>query len=120
MIEHFLTDREARVLLYWHDKMSQEYEQEATFLKNAKDFCEMLGKSCLVVREAAATKNGVADLLLCYNGQFVACELKRIGGVPSPQQLKFIAKVKEAGGQADVCRSLADMWKIMKRTAPES
>jgi RecB family endonuclease NucS len=120
MIEHFLTDREARVLLYWHDKMSQEYEQEADFLKNAKDFCEMLGKSCLVVREAAATKNGVADLLLCYNGQFVACELKRIGGVPSPQQLKFIDRVKEAGGQADVCRSLADVWNTMRRTAPES
>ncbi len=115
-----MTEREERLLAYWHNKMNLEYPLEADFLKDAKAFCEMLGKSCLVVREAAATKNGVADLLLCYHGQFVACELKRIGGVPSPQQLKFIDKVREAGGQADVCRSLADMWRVMRRTAPES
>lgn len=105
-----------RILAYFNGQMQLEYNKEADFLTKAKEFCELLGKSCVVVREAAATKNGVADLLLCYNGQFVACELKRIGGVPSPQQLKFIDKVREAGGQADVCRSLADIWRIISGT----
>jgi hypothetical protein len=115
-----MTEREERLLAYWHNKMNLEYPLEADFLKDAKAFCEMLGKSCLVVREAAATKNGVADLLLCYNGRFIACELKRIGGVPSPQQLKFIDKTIKAGGLGAVCRNLADIWKLIERTAPES
>jgi hypothetical protein len=94
--------------------MDLEYDKEADFLKTVKEFCETLGEECLVVREAAATKNGVADLLLCYNSKFVACEKKRIGGVPSPQQLKFIEKVRKAHGSAGVCRTLSDVWDLMK------
>jgi hypothetical protein len=115
-----MTDREQRVYTYWQLDQCTEYRLEANFLRDAKDFCEMLGEACLVVREASATRNGVADLLLCYNGRFIACELKRIGGVPSPQQLKFIDKTIKAGGLGAVCRNLADIWKLIERTAPES
>lgn len=115
-----MTEREHRVLQYWAAKLEDEYVFEAKFLKNAKDFCAMLGEKCLVVREASATVNGVADLLLCYNGRFIACELKRINGVPSPQQLKFIDKTIKAGGLGMVCRNLHDIWKLVERTAPKS
>ena len=69
--EH-LPKRVADTLAYYHATMNTEYDKEADFLAKVNEFCETLGEECLVVREAAATKSGVADLLLCYNGKFVA------------------------------------------------
>lgn len=113
-----VSSRTKRTLDYYGADIDNEYIKEATFLSKAKEFCSLLGPSCLVVREAAATRNGVADLILCYKGRFVACELKRYNGVPSPQQLKFIESVKAAGGSGGVCRCLRDIWNLMEHTAP--
>jgi hypothetical protein len=110
------TEREKKVITYWAGRMSLNYNCEAKFLKDAKEFVSML-ENCVVVREAAATVNGVADLLLCYNGRFIACELKKKNGTPSPQQLNFIAHVKKAGGEAAVCKTLVDVWLMLRRTA---
>ena len=111
-----MTDRERSVLLYHRGKMNDRYLSEAKFLKDAKQFLAMLDK-CLIIREANATVNGVADLLVCYNGRFVACELKREGGYPSQQQIQFIDKVIAAGGLAKVCRDLNDIWDLLECTA---
>ena len=111
-------DRTRRTLSFYGYSLHMTYRQEADFLKKAEEFCSMIGPSCLVVREAAATRNGVSDLLLCYRGRFIACELKRDNGEPSIQQLKFIEKVKAAGGSGGVCKCLADIWELMDHTAP--
>ena len=42
------------------------HKLEADFLEAATGFCKVAG--ILVVRQAQATRRGVADLLLCCNG----------------------------------------------------
>ena len=84
------------------------FDDEGTFQKYAIDFLELAG--AVVIREATATKRGVADLLACFNGRFIALELKDKDGVPSAQQLKFLEKIHEAGGSGMVCSSLYDIY----------
>jgi hypothetical protein len=52
-------------------------------------------------------------LLVCYKGLFVAVELKDDVGVPSPQQLKFIADVIEAEGKGAICRTLSEVFNLL-------
>jgi penicillin-binding protein-related factor A (putative recombinase) len=114
-----MTEREQKVLDYYNrDKhaMTRQYLKEATFLKKATEFAYML-ENCVVIREANPNLAGTADLILCYNGRFIACELKAMDGVASPQQLKFVEKVKKAGGLAAICTNLQDIWNLLNQTA---
>jgi hypothetical protein len=57
---------------------------------------------------------GCADLLCCGTvdgvpGRFVAIELKRPGGKVSPEQTKFLEKVRGLGGVAFVAESTQDV-----------
>lgn len=107
-----MTVRERKVLEVYGTKMMTAYDKEGKFLHDAKEFLVALGNT-KVIREANATVSGVADLLVCYNGLFIACELKKIGGKPSPQQLLFIKQIQNAGGSAGVCDCLADIWNLL-------
>lgn len=53
-----------------------------------------------VVKVVAASKDGVADLLVCYRGLFLALECKAPGKLDdaSPLQKYNIEEVKKAGG----------------------
>lgn len=50
----------------------------------------------------AFTEAGVADLLCCYGGLFVAMEVKKPGEEPRPNQFAFLRSVIKAGGKAGV------------------
>ncbi len=112
-----MSERLELVCSYYKMQLNKKYDHEADFLKIATEFCELLGEECVIIREAAATRNGVADLVLCYNGRFIACELKRERGVPTQQQLKFISKVRVAGGLAAVCTCLQGIVDLLMQTA---
>lgn len=114
-----MTEREKKVLIYFTKKphrFTRKHLRERTLLREAKLLTQLLD-NCLVIREPAPSRGGVSDLLLCYNGRFVACELKAMDGVASPQQLKFIEDVKAAGGLAAVCESVEDIWTLIMQTA---
>ena len=87
------------------------HKLEADFLEAATGFCKVAG--ILVVRQAQATRRGVADLLLCCNGRFIAAELKAEDGEPTPHQLKFIDKVIDNGGLGAVCSTLGEIWELL-------
>lgn len=112
-----MTTREQIVWDYYHanqqrvDTFYYPFIEEAALQKKVIEMCEIMGG--LVVREAYATKRGISDLLVCYNGSFVALELKDDQGKPSPQQLKFIAKVVKAGGRAAVVRTLSQAFDLL-------
>lgn len=117
-----MTEREAKILEYYSKDpfaMKRKYLKEAVLLKKAKEFVGMF-ENCLIIREAFATTNGTADLLICYKGNFIACELKAMDGVASINQKLFVDKVHKAGGRAAVCESLQDIWELMTHTAPNS
>jgi penicillin-binding protein-related factor A (putative recombinase) len=57
----------------------------------------------------ATDKNGVADLLVCYRGHFIAVETKSARGTQSEDQKQFHAYVERSGGRYVLARSLEDM-----------
>ena len=114
-----MTQREMSVHAYYlhnkdrYKKFTEAPTEEAVLLKNVKEMLDLMG--ALIVRESKATKRGVSDLLVCYRGHFVAIETKDDTGAPSPHQLKFILKVREAGGTADVVTTVEQAFTLLLR-----
>jgi hypothetical protein len=52
---------------------------------------------------------GVSDIIGCWNGRFLAIEVKTPGGRVSPDQEKFLEAVRRHGGIAFVARSIDDV-----------
>ena len=54
---------------------------------------------------------GVSDIIGCLpkTGRFLAIEVKRPGGKPTPEQQQFIDTINGAGGLAFVARSIEDV-----------
>lgn len=104
-------ERLARVVLAYKDDLNKIWTEEADLLEKAIELLTVAGAS--INREADATRRGVADLIVCYNGRFIAIELKDDQGVPSKQQLKYIAEVQEAKGLAAVCRTLREIVALL-------
>lgn len=92
-------------------KMYSAYTVEALLLKDTCMFLDLVGAT--YTREADAPRRGVSDIVACYNGKYVAIELKDNTGTPSPQQLKFIDKVHTSGGMSSVCRTLQDVANLL-------
>ena len=114
-----MNQREMNVHAYYlhnkdrYKKFTEAPTEEAVLLKNVKEMLDLMG--ALVVREAAATKRGVSDLIVCYRGRFVAIETKDDTGVPSPHQNKFILNVRDAGGVADVVTTVEQAFALLLR-----
>ena len=69
----------------------------------------------VINREAAATRRGVSDITCCVGGRFVAIELKDDKGTPSPQQLRYLEKVRESGGIGGACRTIGDVLDLLEK-----
>jgi len=55
-------------------------------------------------------EKGISDIIGCSpKGTFVAVEVKRKGGKPSPDQLRFLEEVKIRGGIGILAYSLDDV-----------
>ena len=52
---------------------------------------------------------GVSDILGCYKGKMIAIELKSPNGKPTPDQLRFIQNVNDAGGIGFVAKTLDEV-----------
>ena len=52
---------------------------------------------------------GISDILGCYKGKMIAIELKSPKGNATPDQLRFIENVKDAGGIAFIAKSLDEV-----------
>jgi len=52
---------------------------------------------------------GVADIIGCYKGRFIAIEVKVGSRQLTPQQAAFLSQVERAGGCAFVARSVKDV-----------
>jgi hypothetical protein len=63
----------------------------------------------------APTDKGVPDLIACYKGLFVAIEVKAAvnGKKVSGEQVAQIAKIRDAGGIAEVCWTTRQVARIL-------
>jgi hypothetical protein len=110
-----MNTRELRVLTYYksNGKWDFNYTRESSLLLDTLEMLSMLPDT-KVIRKEAGTVAGVADLLICYKGKFVAVELKDNDGTTSPQQVKFLQEVRDAGGVGTVCRTLSEVYDALK------
>lgn len=92
------------------------YTDEAKLIKDVKESLEMLD-DCCVIRQEAVHKIGIPDLTLCYNGRFIAIELKDDEGSPSTLQVEWLTKIAKAGGIAIVANSVYPVIEALKRAA---
>lgn len=58
---------------------------------------------------------GFPDLLVCYQGKFIALEVKTPKGTATKQQEYVMQNINEQGGIAEVVRSVEDVEKILNR-----
>ena len=73
------------------------------------------GKKCFRSRKGKYNIKGVADILgITANGRLLALEVKRAGGKPSVEQVRFLAHVNRLGGIAGVVRSINDVKELLK------
>lgn len=68
----------------------------------------------VVNHEDAYSGRGRSDLIACVHGHFIALEVKRPGGKPTPPQLRFIEKVKRAGGYGTVVHSVQEALRAVQ------
>lgn len=94
------------VHLSFTDKM-QQYDDEASLLKDAIDWCFEQGY--YPIRITDAYHRGYSDLFILVQGRLVVAELKDKDGKPSKHQLEFIEKVQAFGGVGGVCRTIAEI-----------
>ena len=60
----------------------------------------------------AVGRVGIPDLLACYNGRFVAIEVKTPKGIVSDVQSLIITKIKRAGGLTFVIRDKSQLVEL--------
>lgn len=89
------------------------YPRESAIQKQILEWLSQQG-SVAVIKLITANRAGYPDVLCCVNSHFVSLEVKQEGGRASPLQLRRIAEIREAGGCAEVVRSLEDAKKIVE------
>ena len=76
-----------------------------------------LGGEWFITPRTRYTSSGVADILGCYRGSFVAIELKGKRGKPTEAQSLFLARVRSAGGHAFLLYDPGDKKEIAAQAA---
>ncbi len=60
---------------------------------------------------------GMSDLICLRDGVFLAVEVKRPGGKPTPDQAEFLDDIRRKGGVAVLAQSLADVERALEGLA---
>ena len=96
------------MLTYYCNNMSSK--PESLLIRNKiRPYLEELGARVVKYHGDAMNEAGVADLLICYKGDYIAMEVKMKGEEPRPNQRAFLRSIQKAGGRAGVVYS--HTWK---------
>lgn len=88
--------------------------REKNIENKIKTYLKSIGAYCVKYHGNKFSQVGVADLLVCYKGRFLAIEIKNEIGKTSPLQEENILMVKRAGGISFVARSVEEVKEIIK------
>lgn len=83
--------------------------KETDITRSIREFLARIGAFPIKMWGGGFQAPGISDLLICYQGRFIAIEVKKPGGRLTDRQIAFMDKVKRAGGQAFVACSLEDV-----------
>jgi len=67
-----------------------------------------------IVKTVVSNRNGVPDIIGCYQGQYFAVEVKAPGNKATALQCYNLEKIKEAGGQTIVTSSFNEFIKFFE------
>lgn len=87
--------------------------REKNIENSIKRYLKSKGAYCVKYHGNQFSQVGVADLLVCYKGRFLAIEIKNETGKTSPLQDVNIELVKKAGGISFVARSVEDVSRVI-------
>lgn len=101
-------------------------QQESQFQKECKKLILSMGGYPIKIAASAYQATGDSDLICCYEGRFVAFELKVDNNKPSAIQLERIEAIKRAGGIAkpiysinEIKETLYEISRIQQGNKPE-
>ena len=86
---------------------------ERTIVKKIMDHLKASGGYCVKFHGNCYTQAGTPDILACLDGRFLALEVKRPGGKPTPLQAAQLRRWQEAGALAAVVCSVADVVELL-------
>jgi len=87
---------------------------EQALQKKILNYLDSIG--CWTVKTITTNKNGTPDIVACYQGRFVAIEVKAPGKLRTVSKLQQyqIDRINEAGGLAFAADSLETVKDIIK------
>lgn len=77
-------------------------------------------RNAYVVNVVVAGRSGTPDLVVCFDGRFIALEVKVPHRYPTALQRVEMAMVQTAGGHAYVVRSVAEAIQALHASQPSS
>lgn len=89
--------------------------REKNIENKIKKYLRDKGAYCVKYHGNKFSQVGVADLLVCYKGRFLAIEIKNEVGKTSPLQDVNIEQVKQAGGISFIARSVDDVREVIDK-----
>lgn len=89
--------------------------KESTITKNILNYLRTI-PGCFAWKEHGGgySQAGIPDIICCYNGKFVAFEVKAPGGRVSKLQEYTMEQINKAGGTAVKVTSLTDVIKVLE------
>lgn len=90
--------------------------KEKTIEKNIKEYLKTIdGLFFWKVFSGMYCRAGIPDIVCCYKGRFIAFEVKVPDGKSTPLQDATIKRIREAGGVAEVVRSVDEVKEIITK-----
>jgi hypothetical protein len=110
-----LTEDQYRILLAQREarskpekRPSKAVEDENELQRDAQDWLDSKDIWWFHDNDSRKNRPGILDLLICYQGKFVAAELKSKTGKFKEDQLKEMARIRKSGGKTFGARSLSE------------
>ena len=90
-------------------------KKEAKFSREVVDYLKAKGAVVNVNTASIYDRVGRADIEACYNGYFIALELKTGNYQPDPLQIRYLQEVRCAGGHGLLLRdTLGDLYDLLQ------
>ena len=77
---------------------------ESAFQKRVEKFLKQEQVWYLKVWGNGIQRSGIPDLLICCNGRFIGCELKRENGKATELQMYELKQIQRSGGHAMILK----------------
>ena len=89
---------------------------ESEIVRQIKEYLKTV-KGCFFWKQHGGQfgQAGIPDIIICYKGRFIALEVKTATGKTSVLQAITLRKIQQAGGIAEVVRSVDEVRAVIAK-----